>query len=57
VRSGQALVVGLLLLVEAAGKVGTRNVIGMAPRPWKARTPSSAIFYVLFGATCGIFCS
>jgi NAD(P)H-quinone oxidoreductase subunit 5 len=51
----QALVVGLLLLVAAAGKSGLVPFSGWLPRAMEGPTPSSAIFYGALSVHLGAF--
>ncbi|MBX3413322.1 MAG: oxidoreductase [Pirellulales bacterium] len=44
-NSNQALVIGLLLLIAAAGKSGLIPFSGWLPRAMEGPTPSSAVFY------------
>jgi NAD(P)H-quinone oxidoreductase subunit 5 len=53
--SGQALVVGLLLLVAAAGKSALIPFCGWLPRAMEGPTPSSAIFYGSLSVHLGAF--
>jgi NAD(P)H-quinone oxidoreductase subunit 5 len=53
--SDQALVVGLLLLVAAAGKSGLIPFSGWLPRAMEGPTPSSAIFYGSLSVHLGAF--
>lgn len=53
--SGQALVVGLLLLVAAAGKSALVPFSGWLPRAMEGPTPSSAIFYGALSVHLGAF--
>ncbi len=51
----QALVVGLLLLVAAAGKSALVPFSGWLPRAMEGPTPSSAIFYGALSVHLGVF--
>src|SRR4029077_17039183 len=53
--SQQALIVGLLLLVAAAGKSGLVPFSGWLPRAMEGPTPSSAIFYGALSVHLGAF--
>jgi len=53
--SGQALLVGLLLLVAAAGKSALVPFSGWLPRAMEGPTPSSAIFYGALSVHLGAF--
>jgi NAD(P)H-quinone oxidoreductase subunit 5 len=53
--SGQALVVGLLLLVAAAGKSALVPFSGWLPRAMEGPTPSSAVFYGALSVHLGAF--
>ncbi len=53
--SGQALFVGLLLLVAAAGKSALVPFSGWLPRAMEGPTPSSAIFYGALSIHLGVF--
>ena len=53
--SGQALFVGLLLLVAAAGKSALIPFSGWLPRAMEGPTPSSAIFYGALSVHLGTF--
>ncbi len=53
--SGQALVVGLLLLLAAAGKSALVPFSGWLPRAMEGPTPSSAIFYGALSVHLGAF--
>ncbi len=55
VTSGQALIVGLLLLVAAAGKSGLVPFSGWLPRAMEGPTPSSAVFYGALSVHLGAF--
>jgi NAD(P)H-quinone oxidoreductase subunit 5 len=55
VTAGQALAVGLLLLVAAAGKSGLIPFSGWLPRAMEGPTPSSAIFYGSLAVHLGAF--
>src|SRR5207244_11494943 len=55
VSSQQALIVGLLLLVAAAGKSGLIPFSGWLPRAMEGPTPSSAIFYGALSVHLGAF--
>lgn len=52
---GQALGVGLLLLVAAAGKSALLPFSGWLPRAMEGPTPSSAVFYGAFSVHLGAF--
>src|SRR5260221_3197583 len=52
---GQAVVVGLLLLVAAAGKSALVPFSGWLPRAMEGPTPSSAIFYGALSVHLGAF--
>jgi NAD(P)H-quinone oxidoreductase subunit 5 len=52
---GQALGVGLLLLVAAAGKSALIPFSGWLPRAMEGPTPSSAVFYGAFSVHLGAF--
>ena len=52
---GQALLVGLLLVVAAAGKSGLVPFSGWLPRAMEGPTPSSAIFYGALSVHLGAF--
>ena len=52
---GQALGVGLLLLVAAAGKSGLVPFSGWLPRAMEGPTPSSAVFYGALSVHLGAF--
>jgi NADH:ubiquinone oxidoreductase subunit 5 (subunit L)/multisubunit Na+/H+ antiporter MnhA subunit len=51
----QALIVGLLLLVAAAGKSGLVPFSGWLPRAMEGPTPSSAVFYGALSVHLGAF--
>src|SRR5205823_3576359 len=51
----QAIAVGLLLLVAAAGKSGLVPFSGWLPRAMEGPTPSSAIFYGALSVHLGVF--
>ena len=51
----QALVVGLLLLVAAAGKSALVPFSGWLPRAMEGPTPSSAVFYGALSVHLGAF--
>jgi NAD(P)H-quinone oxidoreductase subunit 5 len=53
--SGEALVVGLLLLVAAAGKSALIPFCGWLPRAMEGPTPSSAVFYGALSVHLGAF--
>ncbi|MBM4070449.1 MAG: oxidoreductase [Planctomycetes bacterium] len=53
--AGQALIVGLLLLLAAAGKSGLAPFSGWLPRAMEGPTPSSAIFYGALSVHLGAF--
>ena len=53
--AGQALVVGLLLLVAAAGKSALVPFSGWLPRAMEGPTPSSAVFYGALSVHLGAF--
>ena len=53
--SGQALVVGLLLLIAAAGKSALVPFSGWLPRAMEGPTPSSAVFYGALSVHLGTF--
>jgi NAD(P)H-quinone oxidoreductase subunit 5 len=55
VTAGQAFVVGLLLLVAAAGKSALVPFSGWLPRAMEGPTPSSAIFYGALSVHLGAF--
>jgi NAD(P)H-quinone oxidoreductase subunit 5 len=55
VGSGQALAVGLLLLVAAAGKSALVPFSGWLPRAMEGPTPSSAVFYGALSVHLGAF--
>ncbi len=55
ITSGQALLVGSLLLVAAAGKSGLVPFSGWLPRAMEGPTPSSAIFYGALSVHLGVF--
>ncbi|HZZ81282.1 MAG TPA: proton-conducting transporter membrane subunit, partial [Gemmataceae bacterium] len=55
INSTQALVVGLLFLVAAAGKSGLVPFSGWLPRAMEGPTPSSAIFYGALSVHLGAF--
>ena len=52
---GQALVIGLLLLVAAAGKSALVPFSGWLPRAMEGPTPSSAVFYGALSVHLGAF--
>lgn len=51
----QALIVGLLLLIAAAGKSGLVPFSGWLPRAMEGPTPSSAVFYGALSVHLGAF--
>jgi NAD(P)H-quinone oxidoreductase subunit 5 len=53
--SRQALLVGLLLLIAAAGKSGLVPFSGWLPRAMEGPTPSSAVFYGALSVHLGAF--
>jgi NADH-quinone oxidoreductase subunit L len=53
--AGQALVVGLLLLLSAAGKSALVPFSGWLPRAMEGPTPSSAVFYGALSVHLGAF--
>jgi len=53
--SSQALIVGLLLLVAAAGKSALLPFSGWLPRAMEGPTPSSAVFYGALSVHLGVF--
>ncbi|MEQ9379744.1 MAG: proton-conducting transporter membrane subunit, partial [Pirellulales bacterium] len=53
--SGQALIVGSLLLVAAAGKSALVPFSGWLPRAMEGPTPSSAIFYGALSVHLGVY--
>jgi len=55
ISSSQALTVGLLLLVAAAGKSALLPFSGWLPRAMEGPTPSSAIFYGALSVHLGAF--
>jgi NADH-quinone oxidoreductase subunit L len=55
VTSGQALVVGLLLVIAAAGKSALVPFSGWLPRAMEGPTPSSAVFYGALSVHLGAF--
>jgi len=55
VSSGQALLVGLLLLLAAAGKSALVPFSGWLPRAMEGPTPSSAVFYGALSVHLGAF--
>lgn len=55
VTPGQALFVGALLLVAAAGKSGLIPFSGWLPRAMEGPTPSSAVFYGAMSVHLGAF--
>src|SRR3954469_12559664 len=55
VSSGQALLVGLLLLLAAAGKSALVPFSGWLPRAMEGPTPSSAVFYGALSVHFGAF--
>jgi NADH-quinone oxidoreductase subunit L len=52
---GQALVVGLLILLAAAGKSGLIPFSGWLPRAMEGPTPSSAVFYGALSVHLGAY--
>lgn len=54
-KSHQALLVGLLLLIAAAGKSGLVPFSGWLPRAMEGPTPSSAVFYGALSVHLGAF--
>jgi NAD(P)H-quinone oxidoreductase subunit 5 len=55
VEPGQALVVGLLILVAAAGKSALVPFSGWLPRAMEGPTPSSAVFYGALSVHLGAY--
>jgi NADH-quinone oxidoreductase subunit L len=55
VTSGQALLVGLLLVIAAAGKSALVPFSGWLPRAMEGPTPSSAVFYGALSVHLGAF--
>jgi NAD(P)H-quinone oxidoreductase subunit 5 len=55
ITQGQALLVGLLLLLAAAGKSGLVPFSGWLPRAMEGPTPSSAVFYGALSVHLGAF--
>ena len=55
ISSGQALAVGLLLLVAAAGKSALIPFSGWLPRAMEGPTPSSAVFYGALSVHLGAY--
>ena len=55
ISSSSALIVGLLLLVAAAGKSGMVPFSGWLPRAMEGPTPSSAVFYGALSVHLGTF--
>src|SRR5205807_2103872 len=55
VSSKQALVIGLLLLLAAAGKSALVPFSGWLPRAMEGPTPSSAVFYGALSVHLGAF--
>jgi NADH-quinone oxidoreductase subunit L len=55
VSTGQALLVGLLLVVAAAGKSALVPFSGWLPRAMEGPTPSSAVFYGALSVHLGAF--
>lgn len=55
ISAGPALIVGLLLLVAAAGKSGMIPFSGWLPRAMEGPTPSSAIFYGALSVHLGAY--
>jgi NAD(P)H-quinone oxidoreductase subunit 5 len=55
VSSGEALLVGTLLLIAAAGKSGLVPFSGWLPRAMEGPTPSSAVFYGALSVHLGAF--
>ena len=55
ITSGQALVVGLLLLLAASGKSALVPFCGWLPRAMEGPTPSSAVFYGALSVHLGAF--
>src|SRR5205814_2308069 len=51
----QAFIVGMLLLVAAAGKSGLVPFSGWLPRAMEGPTPSSAVFYGALSVHLGAF--
>jgi NADH-quinone oxidoreductase subunit L len=55
ISSGQALAVGILLLVAAAGKSALIPFSGWLPRAMEGPTPSSAVFYGALSVHLGVY--
>jgi NADH-quinone oxidoreductase subunit L len=55
VSASQALIVGLLLVIAAAGKSGLVPFSGWLPRAMEGPTPSSAVFYGALSVHLGAF--
>ncbi|GAA5508561.1 proton-conducting transporter membrane subunit [Novipirellula caenicola] len=55
VSSGQALLVGTLMLIAAAGKSALFPFSGWLPRAMEGPTPSSAIFYGALSVHLGVY--
>jgi NAD(P)H-quinone oxidoreductase subunit 5 len=55
VSPGQALIVGILLLIAAAGKSALIPFSGWLPRAMEGPTPSSAVFYGALSVHLGAF--
>ncbi|WP_233216526.1 proton-conducting transporter membrane subunit [Blastopirellula marina] len=55
IDSSSALLVGLLLLLAAAGKSGMVPFSGWIPRAMEGPTPSSAVFYGALSVHLGVF--
>lgn len=55
VTQGQALVVGMLLVIAAAGKSALVPFSGWLPRAMEGPTPSSAVFYGALSVHLGVF--
>ncbi len=55
IPEGQALVIGLLLLLAAAGKSALVPFSGWLPRAMEGPTPSSAVFYGALSVHLGVF--
>lgn len=55
IKSTSALIVGLLLLIAAAGKSGMVPFSGWLPRAMEGPTPSSAIFYGALSVHLGAY--
>ena len=55
ISQGQALIVGLLLVVAAAGKSALVPFSGWLPRAMEGPTPSSAVFYGALSVHLGAF--